>query len=60
MHEDILLEQYRMCRELLKIIINTDDLDRVKFCCFELYHKVKYIEKLKIKLLKGDYLSERV
>lgn len=61
-NEDLFLEQYKMIRELLKRVVNTDDLDNVKFCEFDLTHRIKYFCKLKEKILilKGEKDDERI
>lgn len=57
---DELFEQYRILRELLKQLINTDDKDKVSFLEFDLSHRIKYLCKLKSKTLKGGKVNERI
>lgn len=50
--EEIILEQYRQIRELIRSLINTQDLYEVRYINSMLLPKIKYIVKVKERMLK--------
>lgn len=52
--EEMLLEIYRQIRGLFKDLINTQDNDEIKFLNFEISNKLKFICRLKERILKSS------
>ena len=52
--EDLFLEQYSLILKGLHDLVNTNDLDHVKFLKLDLSERFNYLIKLKIKLIERN------